>query len=348
MVPSIDSQDSVTIHEPIDLDKRFRASHLLDSSRPKKTLDFGSGGVSCSIGTLGDIISLSIYHPEHGIVTLNPFEQFPGGEKFWDSSFVRNYRKNFLETFNSPGTGFGLKTTGIIEHLNLEYTDGQWPRISYISDGAHLTSAFFITGGQDPVMINTLTVEITQASAKAIEIDFGGTLSVNRASYGQLTEGGPIPIPNCVNRARYIDGLLSVQNPNLRAVFECALYHDNKLLPLSGAPVDSSDPISVHHLTKINLEPFQKTQVTALYRLKVCSNDTADSKGFKDHGPAYALPRKADLHFGAEWAPKNVEKLVVMRAYDYILSCCCVPINERATCILTDHIALPLGWHRDN
>src|SRR5947209_11285339 len=56
MAPSIDSQDSVTIHEPIDLDKRFRASHLLDPSRPKKTLDFGSDGVSCSIGILGDII----------------------------------------------------------------------------------------------------------------------------------------------------------------------------------------------------------------------------------------------------------------------------------------------------
>lgn len=347
MPPSIDSQDSVTIHGPIDLDKSFRASHLLDPSRPKKTLDFGSDGVSCSIGTLGDIISLSIYHPEHGIVTMNPFEQFPGGEKFWDSSFVRGYRKKFLETFNSPGTGFGLKITDIIEHLSLEYMDGQWPRISYVSDGVDMTSSFFITGGQHPVMINTLTVENTQASAKAIEIDFGGTMSVNRASYGQLTEGGPIPIPNCVNRARYVDGLFSVQNPNLRAVFECALYHDNRLLPLAGTPVDSSDAISVHHLTKITLAPFQKTQVTALYRLRVYSNDTADSDAL-DPGLGYASPRKADLDFLAERAPKSVHKLVIMRAYDYILSCCCVPINERATCIVTDHIALPLGWHRDN
>jgi hypothetical protein len=33
---------------------------------------------------------------------------------------------------------------------------------------------------------------------------------------------------------------------------------------------------------------------------------------------------------------------------EYVLGNCTIPISETSICVITDHVALPLGWNRDN
>lgn len=318
-----------------------------DKARPRKTLDFGSDGVVCSIGSLGDLISASVYHPQHGIVVANPFEQFPGGDKFWDSSFVRAYRKKVLDCFDRPGSGFGLKPRGTVKNVQVGYLDGQWPRINYSVNGIEVETAFFITSGEDPVIVNSMTFVNTTSERRSMDVDFGGLISVHRASYGQLTEAGPVPIPPCLNRASYINGLLCIDNPNLPAWLDCALYSDDVQIPLHGTMTESSQPMSLVRSVQMDISPWTKRDLTAIYRLRVAPTDLVFPKQVDARLRSSFSPRSGFL-YPPESSQYTLDDFVIRRTLDYILSCCCIPIGNDAICVLTDHIALPLGWHRDN
>lgn len=317
-----------------------------DNSRPRKTLDFGSDGVVCSIGSLGDLISASVYHPQHGIIVANPFEQFPGGDKFWDSSFVRAYRKKFLDRFDRAGSGFGLKPRGSVKNVQVGYVDGQWPRINYSVNGIEVESAFIITSGEDPVIVNSMRLVNTSSEGRSIDVEFGGLISVHRASYGQLTEAGPIPIPPCLNRASYNNGSICIDNPNLPAWLDCALYSDGVQIPLNGLATESSQPISFVRSVHMDISPWTKRDLTAIYRLSATPANLKLPKQLEAQMNSTFTPRS-----GFVYPPESngsLDNFVIRRTLDYILSCCCIPIGEDAICVLTDHIALPLGWHRDN
>ena len=312
----------------------------LDPRRPQKTLDFGRDGIICSIGLLGDITSLSSYHPVYGIVTANPFEQFPG-DKFWDSTFVRGYRQKFLGCFEEMGSGFGLRVSGDVTDLSVGLVDGKCPRINYRVGAFEVESSFTVVDGE---IVNTLTVTNGRGRTEGVDIHFGGKLSINRASYGQLTEAGPIPMPPCLNQLRTRNGSLTIHNPNLPATFACSLYVDGHQVHLNVPRRQSSEPICFSAPRHLVVEPRSPRQITTICRL-----GSADLKFNFPHilDERYVLPATPIPTFPFDGENK-IEKFVVQRTLDYIVSCCCIPIEDGAVCILTDHIALPLGWHRDN
>jgi hypothetical protein len=39
---------------------------------------------------------------------------------------------------------------------------------------------------------------------------------------------------------------------------------------------------------------------------------------------------------------------ILRRNVDYVLANCVVPVSETGVAVITDHVALPLGWNRDN
>lgn len=333
--------------------KTLKVLHLtpclltLDNAREKKTLDFGSEGVVCSVSSLGEVISISTYHPQHGIVVVNPFAQFPGGDKFWDQAYVRMYRRKFLDCFNARGSGFGLKLSGEIKNLRVGYVDGQWPRINYNVNGIEVESSFLITAGPDPSIINSVILFNKEAEERSVAIEFGGKVSVNRASYGQLTEAGPVPIPPCLNRPSYRDGVLSINNPNLPATFDTALYAQSGRISLSGSTKESSDPIEILHTERITISPWQSREITAVYRLSAIATPFSLPQQLNlTSRQIYALD--SGFVYSRETPERELDCFVIRRTLDYILSCCCIPIDTEALCVLTDHIALPLGWHRDN
>lgn len=44
----------------------------------------------------------------------------------------------------------------------------------------------------------------------------------------------------------------------------------------------------------------------------------------------------------------SIKTYIIRRNVDYILGNCCVPVSENEVAVLADHVALPLGWNRDN
>jgi uncharacterized protein len=319
------------------------AAVLLDASRLKKTLDFGSDGVACSIGELGDIISLLAYHPKHGMVCANPFEQFPGGDKFWDSSFVRSYRRKFLDCFNWPGSGFGLKVMGTKKEIEVSLVDGRWPRINYAADDVLVESNFCVTHGFRPVVVNCLNATNPTNDTTFIDVRFGGEISINRASYGQLTETSPVTIPPSLNQLRYKNNCVSIANPNLPATMHCALYSEKSRNMLNGADQESSQPIHIQHSFRFEIPPHSERQLTAVFCL-----DPSSTEQFAPQLDLLVNPISSGFLPDRKGFGKDTQNFVIRRTLDYILSCCCIPIHDRAICVLTDHVALPLGWNRDN
>lgn len=321
---------------------------LFDDKRPKKTLDFGSDGVICSVDSLGDLISVSIYHPQHGIAVAHPFKQFPGGEKFWDSSFVRDYRKKLMDCFDDGKSGLGLRPRGQRENIHVGYVDGRWPQISYSVDGLEIENIFYITKGDDALIVNKLTMANIRSEPCSIDIELGGNMSVHRASYGQLTEAGPIPIPPPLNRARFIDGTVSIENPNLPATLDCAFYLGNQQISLIGLSKESPEPIVFHHVEHISISPSERREITAIYRFRPSRAELNIlrhlSLGISHPNASYS----GFIYWDAGQKATPLDRFVIRRTLDYVLSCCCIPIGDDAICVLADHMALPLGWHRDN
>lgn len=171
-------------------------------------------------------------------------------------------------------------------------------------------------------------------------------ISVNRASYGQLTEKGPIPPPKCENEVEILDNgvTMAIINRHLGAHIVAAFDIDGQMQHLGGhirqqgwkdKPVEAS----VNGVVPV---PAQGSKsMTARFRLR---------SGLS----AKPLPEHLESDDGTEakfWrGHESTARFIVRRNLDYILGCCCVPLSSSADviCIITDHVALPLGWNRDN
>ena len=75
-------------------------------------------------------------------------------------------------------------------------------------------------------VVQTLTISAKKdTDAAALDIHVGGKFSLNRASYTQLTEVGPIPIPKCQNEMTVgKNGTVTFINPNLPLKFQIQVW----------------------------------------------------------------------------------------------------------------------------
>lgn len=177
--------------------------------------------------------------------------------------------------------------------------------------------------------------------------------SLNRASYGQLTEGGPIPLPrshNVLLPGSHERG--SITNPKLGAQLAFSfdgLDPSHEVPP--GWPSDGREiydaPLELRIPQHLRLEPHTSQTFTCRFRLL----PHLSSFTFPPRTPA-----ESDEHTAREDGPPPSPWLhptlpttyILRRNTDYILSNCALPISPSSTCLLTDHVALPLGWNRDN
>src|SRR5262249_15712839 len=139
--------------------------------------------------------------PVHGMIVASPFAQFDGN-RFYDSEYVRAYRKKLLDYVRSGRQGFGLRFDGEIANLYVGYIDDQWIKITYsIGEVQFSTQLWMTSDGQV-----TQSTVVSCDSTGIVDVDYSLSLelSVNRASYGQLTEGGPIPIPPAKNETKLL------------------------------------------------------------------------------------------------------------------------------------------------
>lgn len=273
------------------------------------------------------------------MVVACPFAQFDG-DRFYDSDYVRKYRTTLLDYVRSDMRGFGVQFDGSISNLKIGYLANKWPLISYSIGEALITTTLFI--GDCGSVVQSTNIKSTSTKSLSVDYSLALAVSVNRASYGQLTEGGPIPIPVLRNELKLSDNgrTWAVINPNLDASVQGSLYLDGVAISLESGVKETialGAPINATFNGTINLHPKQSSSITSTFQLHSGSSVSKLK-------PA---PQLANYKGG--WKIKHdTSGLIIKRNLAYILGNCTVPVGKDSTCFITDHVALPLGWNRDN
>jgi hypothetical protein len=275
------------------------------------------------------------------MVVASPFSQFDGN-RFYDPEYVRAYRKRLLDYVRSGTRGFGLRFEGKVSNLNISFLDDQWIKITYSIGEVRFTTTLWIGKGGEV----TQSTVVSSDSLRVVELSYTLSLelSVNRASYGQLTEGGPIPIPESKNEMKLFSSgcQWAIINENLDAMVEGTLYQNDQPVCIETEireDIVTGRPVNGMFRGRINILPGQPSTITATFHLKPGNIPSSISPGLIFCPPSSKGDWKLE---------PNVLSLIIRRNLEYILGNCTFPVGDDAICFITDHVALPLGWNRDN
>jgi uncharacterized protein len=283
-----------------------------------KPLDFGGGGINGSVDAYGRIIALNFYHPEYGYVTLTSADPFPEDQRY-NPQAVRAYRKSLAAL-----EGFGVQWDETADLQYLPFTPHSMPQLKvsskygtiYCDEGGIIQRWHYFN--QDDK-----------------SYQWGGTFSLQRCAYTQLTEGGPVPIPPIVTHLTFSDGILTIENPLL-----------NRVIAVLGLPEGESVDLYHEGVVKFHVpivKPVDDYFIT-VYGI----GSTRDEAIYHAHrllqrtGEADLLEKNRkylDMWQGTFHFPSLGRGLV----YSYNMA---VPVGE-GSCLLTDHMLLPLSWNRD-
>jgi hypothetical protein len=314
---------------------------LLNSSN-RKPLDVGSGTLTASIGEDGRICSLNSYHPEHGYITLTSLEPFPN-DRWYDSEWVRMYRKRIAGEVRQEGTifGFGCIPVGIESEAVYGYKDYTSPVISWRSDEICISACYdAVDDPETPYIRQTLSITNHSERDQQLTFDIGGRFSLNRCSYGQLTEGGPILLPEQMNALQVRENHISISNKNLDARADIYLYANGNPLMITPHRASSAEPIDYADRIQIDVPAGETGRLELQYTLSAGYGDIRVLPAATAESPSFAEHREIrETH--------DTFEFIIRRNLDYILSCCAVPVGDERYCVLTDHQLLPLSWNRD-
>ncbi len=161
----------------------------------RKPVDLGCGRLSASVSADGQILSINTYHPQVGFVTLTPIEQFPDTQ-FYQPAFVRDYRRRLIDLAEQAEHGFGLRVRGEALQPTLQLLEKSVPLVRYHVGTLEVTSLFLAGESEGSGhLIHQVEISNTGETAAIFPYEFGGIWSLNRCSYAELTEDGPIPMP---------------------------------------------------------------------------------------------------------------------------------------------------------
>lgn len=290
-------------------------SRVLNPAAHRKPLDFGADGLIGSVDAAGGLIALNTYNPRHGFVTLTAADPFPEDQRY-NPDAVRRYRAGLAQL-----RGFGPDLAQSATPPTVRLLADAIPQVAWHTpEGAHATMIAWAGGG---------------AACQQWTVDrpfrWRGRLSLQRCAYTQLTEGGPLPMPPLETHARFADGILSIANPALG----CAVA-------IRGFLPD--DPWERRTTGPVTLDlPGVAGTTTLVYHFGATADEARALVAAALPDPAADLARVRGAWEG-RWAGIP-ERLAIRRGLSYglLLS---VPVGE-STCILTDHMLLPLSWNRD-
>jgi uncharacterized protein len=309
----------------------------------QKPVDVGCGRLSASIGSDGLIRSINYYHPSQGFVTLAPIGQFPN-DKWYDSAFVRQYRRRLI---SDQVDGFGLRWKGNIQKKEVYQAEKKFPLL-YDRFGEIDASSLFLAVEEKEKAFLIQRIEVKNGGDQTVRVPFevGGTFSLNRCSYGQLTEAGPIPIPPLNNVMKVQQNHLLITNANLPATVDVYLFEEGKPLILSPMEKRADEPITYRHEAELHLKKGESRTIHIVY----IANTQVEGQPEFHYSYVEELEAKA-FQYGPRWKKQNVQesitKFMIERNVNYIVSCCSIPVSNEYVCVITDHQLLPLSWNRD-
>jgi GH15 family glucan-1,4-alpha-glucosidase len=339
---------------------------MLDRKLSYKPLDFGNGLVAGSVNDQGRIVALNTYHPQHGYVTLTNMPPFPN-DRWYDPAFVRAYRAAQASP-DLPGFGFRfgdnkpyLSTcsidTGAMPSVRLEIeptltaeivTFAPWPANGSPYNGV--------------IQLCSLKSQYPQNSA--LTCNWRGLVALTRASYAQLTEGGPLPLPPASYISNETDGIFTIANRELGwavAIMTGPVSEDGNLgRPWQGwqiQEVPEREQLEINLAGSLTLENNKVSDIAVVYgwgataeqaRQEVLRLAQSNLSGlYQQTKERWQVIDKIIQASGVEAELPGSARLI-RQALVYILSCCAIPLNEgQATCLITDHQLLPLVWTRD-
>jgi len=314
-------------------------------AKPNKTVDIGGNGVSLSMDAQGRVLQASVYHEKHGIAVASCFEQFDGS-RFYDVPYVRAYRTRMLQRIHEDQGGFGL-AFGISAHLvsiKIVETNVALYHMKLADD---IDMAIAVKVAEDGSFVQYAKATNKGLGCVFLPYTLGLNVSLNRASYGQLTEGGPIPLPASRNvLTKSGPSCLRVCNPNLDAQLvirldidgQSQLLDDVEDQEVSNATLDTS----VKGRTCI--PPGASARFCASFRLWPDTEQHTDV--FSDAKLRLEIIQQ---NMKPRWKDDSLlTTYMVRRNVEYILANCVLPVSGSTAVIITDHVALPLGWNRDN
>lgn len=290
------------------------------------------------------MLQLSCFHPEHGIIVAAPYEQFDGN-RFYEPKYVRAYRARMLKMIQLGRPGFGLRFEGRPSHVSIEICDLNKALVRYqLREDVAVTVCLEVNETGSATQSATFTSTAAEITQIKYILDLG--ISVNRASYGQLTEGGPILIPKSENKFVVLDcgRRFVILNSYLGAHLEGCLEIDGAAVELAGLVSETftSTPVVASFSKSINLPAHGSRSLTTRYRLipnvDIQENfDMLHTNGLSELSSVPAWVR-----------PENDALFIIRRNLEYILGNCAIPVSDTEVALITDHVALPLGWNRDN
>jgi hypothetical protein len=274
----------------------------------------------------------------------NSFDQFDGS-RYYDVPYVRAYRTRMLQWIQEDRPGFGLDFQISTHLVSIKIVETNVALYNMNLGNIHLSIAVKVA--EDGSFVQYATATNTGAECECLPFTWRLNISLNRASYGQLTEGGPIqPPPSCNVLRRIGDTTLRICNPNLDSQLVAQLDTNGSSLDLHHVPNEQTTNATIDAAVKGHLHiPIGGTaRLCASFRLLP---DT------KQHTETFLSARYTSDAFQQDgklrWKYDNrLTTYVLSRNVDYILANCVVPLSESTAAIVTDHVALPLGWNRDN
>jgi hypothetical protein len=250
-----------------------------------------------------------------------------------------------LQMITKGETGFGFRVLRPGSRVSIGIPSMDTATMSFKTDaGADVHCRLQVHG--NGVFAQQILAKNETASPVDFEYTLDLRLSVHRASYGQLTEGGPVPLPDCKNNLSIQDdSTFVVSNPNLGVHLVGCLYTDGKLASQSELNGETSTGVLSGAMTpphKVALNPGSTRSFVAYFKL----SPRLDVKGIEFPPP---LPDLVIPSPDKYWKNARLCKtFVIRRNIDYILANCTIPIGDGVVGMITDHVALPLGWNRDN
>lgn len=323
----------------------------LDAAEHYKPLDFGGGGITGSINQHGRIIALNIYHPEQGYVTLTSAPPFPEGERH-NPDVVRQYRRQLTEQ-----DGFGLRCESPVVKSEAWLIEDAIPHIRLTLANGVVAEVTTFVPLDNPIGV----VQYWRFSEAGEFASLDGKLWLQRSAYTQLTEGGPVP-PPAVNTHPFYEAETNtfwLQNDNIGVTaylpWMNSYERDDGGIQLDLPDIKYPQPASMNGK---NSQDGQDNQVNKQQRNSVVMPFVI---GLDEHAARtdFDVLREADIvpmlrHTLDLWRSRwqawrysdHPLDLLLRRAIVYGRMCC-VPVTKEATCIITDHMLLPLSWNRD-
>ncbi|KAM0790503.1 hypothetical protein ACM66B_003377 [Microbotryomycetes sp. NB124-2] len=336
---------------------------LLDTNA-RKTIDFGHDGVAASLSLAGRFLSVHGPHPSHGMMVVVPYEQFPH-DKFYEPTFVREYRARPLVLLDKQTSGFGLSlrddesSESTFERVATEYVHLKTPRLTFQSKDK-LVNATALYNVVNSSVVQSVLVRNDDSKPRTVAVTLDGLVSLNRASYAQLTEGGPLPMPEASSVATVHTDGLTIDNRHLPAKLDISLAVNEQPVKVALDENWTSDKIAcLDSVTRIVLQPGESVVVQLAMTLSTDKSRARPSPRSLSLAVRDRLSTQTGIDVNelarvisqrqVPTADATVLAYAVARNVQYLLDCCTIPMgSERGVCIITDHQCLPLGWNRDN